>query len=229
MGPPGMGPPGVGGMPMMGVAPAIGGLGPGMGFAPPGMGFAPLGMGMGMGRAPAMGRAAAGVGGAAGPPLPAGVPPPPGVEQAPAAGDGDVAFSEFMSAFRSEMSDARAQGDRLQKFVPSSKLALERQAQIEQRANDVFGVGVDEDPAAIAEESIQGAEEFDEWPDEFLLLGVAEQDGGRGGSTSPSPESELSSSTEETASTQETEDDGDDDESDMDDDDDAWPIEMLIN
>ena len=53
--------------------------------------------------------------------------------------------------------------------------------------------------------------------DEFLLLGVAEQDAELG--SSPSPESETSTTTE-TQSTEGTETD--------DEDDDAWPIEMLI-
>ena len=90
-----------------------------------------------------------------------------------------------------------------------------KRAALEKRANDIFGVAMDE---GELDYSLQAAEDFDEWPDEFLLLGVAEQEAEQG--SSPTPESETST-TSETGSTEETEETDDDDE-------DAWPIEMLV-
>ena len=132
--------------------------------------------------------------------------------------DNDATFTDFMSAFRTEMRDARTADVRTQKFLPSAHLVQQQQAQLEQRANEIFGVGADLDPG-FTNEGLMMGDDFDEWPDEFLLLGVAEQDA-VDGSTSPSPESETST-TSETASTEDEEDNEEDD-------DDAWPIEMLI-
>ena len=152
-----------------------------------------------------------------GAPLPAGVPPPPeqtGVH----AGEGEVAFSDFMAAFRSEMREARDQGQRMQKFVPSTKVQDAKRLAMEQRANDAFGVGTDVIDASFGpQENMQLPEEFNEWPDEFLLLGVAEQDAEVG----LSPESDTST-TSDTASTE-----GDTDETDLEEDD-LWPVEMLV-
>jgi len=125
-----------------------------------------------------------------------------------------------MSAFRTEMREARDQGARLQKFVPSSKIEGARREELERRANDIFGLGVDADAAMASYEA--AADDFDEWPDEFLLLGVAAEDGGDAATTSDTPES-TTSDTLSTEGTEETEDTDDDD-----DDDDAWPIELLV-
>ena len=219
---PGLGLPGMGGFGGMG----LGGMGAPGGFAAPGSyggsmagppsGFAPPGFappGFGSGAQPGFGGTRAAMRPPGGPPLPDGVPPPP----QPGAGtnvkgDGDQAFSEFLTAFRSEMSNARAADLRKGKIVPSSKIEGQKRLEMERKANEIFGgSGVEVDDAA-------GGEDFDEWPDEFLLLGVAQEEAERG--SSPSPESETST-TSETASTDETDEGTDDDE-------DAWPIEMLI-
>ena len=134
------------------------------------------------------------------------------------AAEGDAAFTDFMSAFRTEMNQARGQGERLHRFVLSSNIQRTQQAARESLAGNIFGVGVDADPS-VADGSLTMAEEFDEWPDEFLLLGVAEEDAEA--ISSPSPASETSS-TSETVSTEVTEDETDDDEED------TWPLEMLI-
>ena len=179
------------------------------GFAPPGL--APPGFGSGA--QPGFGGTRAAMRPPGGPPLPDGVPPPP----QPGAGtnvkgDGDQAFSEFLTAFRSEMSNARAADLRKGKIVPSSKIEGQKRLEMERKANEIFGgSGVEVDDAA-------GGEDFDEWPDEFLLLGVAQEEAERG--SSPSPESETST-TSETASNRR-------DGRGTDDDEDAWPIEMLI-
>lgn len=55
-------------------------------------------------------------------------------------------------------------------------------------------------------------DEFDEWPDEFLLLGITEQD------VTFAPDS--GTTTSETVTTDATEDASDTDE-------DIWPLEML--
>lgn len=103
-------------------------------------------------------------------------------------------------------------------MVSSQKPSHRISAHVTQRANQIFGIGVDEDNHinAVAE-SLALADEFDEWPDEFLLLGVAQEDPEQGSS----PESETST-TSETATTEDTDEDTDFDE------DDAWPIEMLV-
>jgi hypothetical protein len=216
--PPGMMPPGM--MPP-GMMPGFPGMGmPGMPM--PGMPMPPgMAPGMPMGPVPGMGVAP----GFGAKPLPEGVPPPPGAMGAAAAGEGDVAFTDFMSAFRTEMKQARDQGERMAKFVPSSKVhAAKRQADLDRRANEIFGVGVAADFAIRdeADASLALAEEFDEWPDEFLLLGVAEQDAAQGGSSPDTSRSDTSTTTSETASTDETEEETEDDGED------AWPIEMLV-
>jgi hypothetical protein len=215
---PGMAP--MGGMPMFG---GMGGPMPGMmgpGFGMPGMpGMGGPGGGFGGPGMPGMG-GPPGAGAPGGPALPPGVPPPPGTMGgggAPAEGGDVEAFSTFMNAFRTEMRQARDQGTRLQKFVPSAKTMEAKRLAAEKRANEVFGVGIDDGTGL--DDELQNAEDFDEWPDEFLLLGVAEQDGQQG--SSPSPDSDTST-TSETASTEGTE------ETDEEDEDDAWPIEMLI-
>ena len=65
-------------------------------------------------------------------------------------------------------------------------------------------------------------QDFDEWPDEFLLLGVAEEEAEAASSPEASPDTETTTTTDEEGegSTDETEE--------TEDEDDAWPIEMLI-
>ena len=155
-----------------------------------------------------------------GSPLPDGVPPPPVPGQGRVQLEGDTTFNDFMSAFRTEMRDARSADYRTNKFVPSSKIAFDQQAELERRANEIFGIGAGHDPALSSRLGLDG--DFDEWPDEFLMLGVADEDG-VARSTSASPESDTST-TSETASTEMT----DDEDNDEDNDDEAWPIEMLI-
>jgi hypothetical protein len=126
------------------------------------------------------------------------------------------AFSEFMSAFRTEMLQAKERGERKHKFVPSTKSQLS--TALETRAEAVYGLGVE----ARVQSSLLNEEgqdtSFEEWPDEFLLLGVAEQDADAG--STPSPESETSTTTD-TATTEEDTDETEYEE-------DAWPIEMLV-
>jgi len=204
---------------------AAGSIGGGYGLSPGfGIGTGCFGFGLGFDPSPGSGGDKDNAIGDVGPAtaggllLPDGVPPPPTGQGKLQNFNGDAAFSDFMTAFRSEMRLARDQGERQQKYVPSSKIQLEQQAAIERRANEIFGIGADSDPA-YREEVLLTGDDYDEWPDEFLLLGVAEQEPA-GGSTTPSPESETST-TSETASTEETEDEEDFD-------DDAWPMEMLI-
>jgi hypothetical protein len=119
------------------------------------------------------------------------------------AGDDDHGFKEFLTAFRTEMSYARDLGMRKQRFVHSSKLKTDPQPQAPSTFDDV--TFSDHDP---------GADSFDEWPDEFLLLGVAAED------SAPLLESTPeSSTTSDTGSTYETSDSNDDD---------VWPVELLI-
>jgi hypothetical protein len=134
--------------------------------------------------------------------------------------EGEATFSEFMAAFRTEMRQSRDLSERMQKFVPSSKMQDNNWALVQQSANKIFGRSMESGMSASVENNL-GTEDlldFDEWPDEFLLLGVAEQDAEAG--SSPSSESEISTTTE-TGSTEETAETDNDDEN-------AWPIEMLI-
>ena len=212
---PGMSPFGVPGMGMpMGGGMAMGGGLPGMGMGPPGFGGGMPGMGGMPGFGPPPGLPT-------GPPLPEGVPPPPGIGGATGADKqftGEGAFTDFMAAFRTEMREARDQGDRKQKFVPSKTAAESKRAALERRAEQIFGVGVGE---RDDDDALAGAEDFDEWPDEFLLLGVAEGDAEAG--SSPSPDSDTSTTSTTASDTEET----DTEETDYEDED-AWPIEMLI-
>ena len=118
------------------------------------------------------------------------------------------------------MRDARDGAERKQKYVPSTKLARDQQKALEERANEIFGMGVEYGASVMAEEE----DAFDEWPDEFLLLGVAQQDAEQASSPSPESDTSTTSDTERTTSdTEETE------ETELDDDeDDAWPLELLI-
>ena len=228
VGPPGLGPPGFG-------APGFGppGFGP-PGFGPPG--FGPPGAFPGMAPAGAFpGMASAGCGppflpgGAAAPGapgyagfaastnLPPGVPPPPPPGRKAGDVDADGNFSEFLSAFRSEMRAARSQDERIQKFVPSDAMRKKDEASIEARANTIFGMGVDQDPINRDDGSAELNDDFDEWPDEFLLLGVAQEDP-QDASSSPDSTTSTTSGTETTEGTEETDDE----------DEDAWPIEMMV-
>ena len=194
----------------------MGGMGgmPGMMQGPPGF---PGQMGGGM----PMGGPMPGFQLPTGPELPPGVPPPPTIGGQGGVGmSGEMAFGEFMNAFRTEMRDARDGNERKQKYVPSAKVEKDRQKALEERANEIFGVGTEYGAAVTAEEE----DAFDEWPDEFLLLGVAQQDAEQASSPSPDSDTSTTSETERTTSdTEETE------ETELDDDeDDAWPLELLI-
>ena len=72
------------------------------------------------------------------------------------------------TAFRSEMRQARDQGQRMQKFVPSSKIIEAERSAMEQRANSIFGVGANVFGTSAADESLKMSEEFDEWPGAHL-------------------------------------------------------------
>jgi hypothetical protein len=133
-------------------------------------------------------------------------------------GKGELAFSDFMAAFRYEMRQAQDQGHRMQKVVPSKKVQGANRQDMERRMNDVFGVGSDVIHSFSADEAFF-PEEFNEWPDEFLLLGVAEQEAEA--VSSPSLESDTSS-TSDTVSTVGETDETDGEEAEM------WPIEMLV-
>jgi len=150
--------------------------------------------------------------------LPDGVPPPPGMgmDMHGKTGEGEAAFSDFMSAFRSEMKEARDQGTRMQKFVPSKQIADRKRRDAEQKAEAIFGLGAD----SMAGGGMAIQEDFDEWPDEFLLLGVAEDNAEARSSQSPDTDTSTTSETG-SGSTDETEETEDDEE-------DAWPIEMLV-
>ena len=150
------------------------GPGPDMSFAPGGMGFLPGGVGGGsaygggvpMARsmpgtpgpsgAPITGMpnfppgVAAAPGAPGGPPLPPGVPPPPGSSTLPAgmqSADEIGTFNDFMDAFRHELDGTREHDRRLGKFVPSLVTQQQQQRSIEQRAEEIFGLGPGQDPA----------------------------------------------------------------------------------
>ena len=137
--------------------------------------------------------------------------------------DGDTAFASFMSAFRHELQAARKRDVRIQKFVPSANSHMGNPSLAEARAEEVFAV---RSAGELGESAIAGGPEaiddFDEWPDEFLLLGVAAQDP----QDAFSAHSTTSSTASDTVTTDATEESSDI----RDDDDDAWawPVEMLV-
>eukprot|EP00966_Prymnesium_polylepis_P143309 3308295-Prymnesium_polylepis.1 len=231
MGVPGMGPGypiGVGGFGQPGIGSGMGGLlasaaagGQQLGGMLPGQGLPMPGVGMPMGMGLPGGTGATGpMQLPTGPKLPPGVPPPPGVlgqgSAANMAGEeGD--FSSFMLAFRDEIKASREHDKRVSKFVPSSACAVaapSTQQQIQQRADEIFG----ESPMApgrMADDD-DDEDDFAEWPDELLLLGV-NMDEAEAGSTTSTTTTTTTTTTDETDETDDEEDDED-----------AWPLEMLM-
>ena len=212
----------------MGVMP-----GPMMGIAPSAMAGVPAGMGGLLASAGAPGQSPgllpAGIPGAfpfmgampgalalpTGPSLPPGVPPPPAIDsgQAPGSIVGEAGeFSSFMTAFRNEIKATRDHDSRIAKFVPSAKFAADapsEQQQIQTRADAVFGTAVG--PGATP--GLDDDEDFAEWPDELLILGI-NMDEAEDGTTST------------TTTTETTQSEGEDETDDEDED--AWPLELLI-
>jgi len=238
--PPGMGglyPPGMGGA-MGGACP------PGMGAAypPGGYGSCAGGVGGGGGGPCFGGGIPGGVGGGSpggggfggfapggagcGPPLPPGVPPPPGLgggacqwgAGAARGADGEVEFADFMTAFRSEMQRAREADHMKQKFVPSAAIgptgaeaARREDLAARQRADEIFGTMLATVPGDNEESE---EEDYDEWPDELLVLGLAvdpaeDRTSTTSSTTSPTPSSHTTSPTESTGSEND------------------WPLELL--
>ena len=117
-----------------------------------------------------------------------------------------------MSAFRTEMYAARDHSERLHKFVPASNLNTFTDVAVPSclaaQATNAYTDGTEAGP--------RFSDDYDEWPDEFLMLGVAEQDDVN---VDFSPESETST-TSETQTTEDTEEG-------VESLDDAWPIELL--
>merc|ERR1711939_379299 len=144
----------------------------GMGGFPGGMGGFPGGMGGFPGFGPGMGGA-----------------------------DAEVAFADFMNAFRAEMQETREKKGNLQKFVPSRSRAVAQGAAFDGGAGGVLALreldGDDEEEDAF------------EWPQELLTLGLG-ADGVEAG---------TGSSTSSTSPTTSTTEDSDEDE---------WPDEMLM-
>merc|ERR1711998_281658 len=124
-----------------------------------------------------------------------------------------------MTAFRDEIKATREHDSRVAKFVPSSKFANsapDTQLQIEQRADEIFGpspVG----PGLTGENVDDDEDDFAEWPDELLLLGINMD------------EAEAGSTTSTTTTTTTTDDDTNETDDTDDEDEDAWPLEMLID
>jgi hypothetical protein len=134
-----------------------------------------------------------------------------------------------MEAFRKEIKHARSSEQRLHKFVPSRVGQDRAQREIEERANDIFGIGVAQDPTSAL--TLLGAaseddDDFDYWPDELVPLGIAMDDAGQAGTTSSStpPTEDDSSSTPPTDSATEPTDSN----SDEDNEEDLWPLELLV-
>ena len=143
------------------------------------------------------------------------LPPVPGIQSHLGTG-GDAIFSDFMSAFRSEMQAARIEGERLHKLLPRFKEQLPQNSSLTGRANAAMigsnsdiAVGIDDDPE----------HGFDEWPDEFLLLGVGEEEVEP--VLFPEPETETST-TSDTGTTEDTEEGQEMDNE-------TWPIELLLS
>uniref|UniRef100_A0A7S3BDH7 Uncharacterized protein n=1 Tax=Haptolina ericina TaxID=156174 RepID=A0A7S3BDH7_9EUKA len=144
-------------------------------------------------------------------PLPPGVPPPPvaGGGATDTGGEGD--FNTFMTAFRDEIKATRDQQGRVAKYVPSRTCATaeaEKQS-IQAKADAIYGQGPAEMRAAEGE-----LDDFTEWPDELLLLGIDVDDAEDGTTTS-------TTTTTTTTTESEVEDETDDD--------DAWPLELLVD
>ena len=116
--------------------------------------------------------------------------------------DAEVAFADFMNAFRAEMQESREKKGNLQKFVPSRS-----------RAAVAGGLGFDGGVGGGS--GLQGVDFDDdeedtfEWPQELLTLGLG-ADGVEAG---------TGSSTSSTSPTTSTTEDSDEDE---------WPEEMLL-
>ena len=124
--------------------------------------------------------------------------------------DGSGIGRSLTSCRRSaRMRQARERDGRLAKFVPSSKLAMQEQAQIDAQANEIFGVSIADDPMLMDNEGTE--DDFDYWPDELVPLGVADDAEGAASRTTTSTTSE----TETTEGTEAT---------DEEDDEDAWPL-----
>ena len=115
--------------------------------------------------------------------------------------DSEVAFADFMNAFRAEMQESREKKGNLQKFVPSRS-----------RAAVAGGLGFDGGAGGAGMHDVDfddDDEDTYEWPQELLTLGLG-ADGVEAG---------TGSSTSSTSPTTSTTEDSDEDE---------WPEEMLL-
>ena len=117
--------------------------------------------------------------------------------------DSEVAFADFMNAFRAEMQESREKKGNLQKFVPSRSKATAAGS-----LGFDSGVGI---ASGLREVDVDEEEEEDtfEWPQELLTLGLG-ADGVEAG---------TGSSTSSTSPSTSTTEDSDEDE---------WPEEMLL-
>jgi len=129
---------------------------------------------------------------------------------------GDAVFSDFMSAFRSEMQAARNEGERLHKLLPRFKEQMPQSSSLTGRANAAMLGSNTDIPASIDDDPEDG---FDEWPDEFLLLGVGEEE--IEPVVFPEPETETST-TSDTGTTEDTDEGHELDNE-------TWPIELLLS
>ena len=114
--------------------------------------------------------------------------------------DSDVAFADFMSAFRKEMQESHERKDNMQRFVPSKVKAVAT-------GGDTDRIGaLDEIPSSQAMEAEEEDDAF-EWPQELLTLGL--------GADNVEANFGSSTSTSTTTSTTTTSED-------------EWPEEMLL-
>jgi hypothetical protein len=118
------------------------------------------------------------------------------------------------------MRQAHDRDERMHKFVSSNLVRKNYRATLEARANDIFGVSATQEQERVMMEEVEVGDEFDEWPDEFLLLGVAQEAAQNSSVPDTTTTTTTTSETGSTEGTEETEDDGEHD--------DAWPIELLV-
>jgi len=120
----------------------------------------------------------------------------------------NLAFKEFMSAFRSEMLEAKNQAKRAGRFVPSRHSVLQ--------PKDARSGCIGAASAFVSLEATSDDDDYDYWPDELVPVGIA-ADEPQAASTSTTASSQASSTTETEGAS------GNDSDHE-----DFWPAELLV-
>jgi hypothetical protein len=149
---------------------------------------------------------------------------PPGCDtRVSGAADEDIAFKEFMDAFRSEMRQTQDKKDRAGRFVLSRVLVPPQRSHSQARSDvradpnscvcDEVGIGQVAPPLIL--ESASDDDDYEYWPDELVTIGIGLDEPQISTTTPRSMSATESTSTTETENSEECTDT------------DAWPIEML--